>query len=98
MGWVSVMFCREAAQDHSPGLQPWVGKQLSRPEKHLQPRGRGVQFRQGAMLQYSKTPSLRSPEFEDDDEDEDEKRSASQWRPSGGCRARVSLRPPNRDW
>src|SRR5260370_40225066 len=45
--------------------------------KNLQPRGRGVQFRQCAILQYSKTPSLppatlrvamragRSPGFED---------------------------------
>jgi hypothetical protein len=33
--------------------------------KHLQPRARGVRFRQCAILQYSKTPSLRSPGFED---------------------------------
>jgi hypothetical protein len=29
-------------------------------------------FNQCAILQYSKTPSLRSPEFEDEDDDEDE--------------------------
>jgi hypothetical protein len=33
---------------------------------------RGVQFRQCTILQYSKTPSLRSPGFEDEDDDEDE--------------------------
>ncbi len=31
-----------------------------------------MQFRQCAILQCSKTPSLRSPEFEDEDDDENE--------------------------
>jgi hypothetical protein len=39
------------------------------PRKQHQPRGSGVQFRECAILQYSKTPSLRSPGFEDDEED-----------------------------
>jgi hypothetical protein len=40
-----------------------------------------VQFRPGAILQYSETPSLRSPEIEDDDEDENE--APHEWRPTG---------------
>ena len=36
------------------------------------PRGRGVQFQIGAVLQHSNTPSLRVAEIEDDDEDENE--------------------------
>ena len=31
-----------------------------------------MQFGQCAILQYSKTPSLRPPGFEDEDDDEDE--------------------------
>jgi hypothetical protein len=31
-------------------------------------RGRGVQFRQSAVLHHANTPSLRMPGFEDDDE------------------------------
>jgi len=42
------------------------------PGKHSRPRGRGVQFRIGAVLQHSNTPSLRVAGFEDEDDDEDE--------------------------
>jgi hypothetical protein len=44
-----------------------------------------VQFRPCAILQYSKTPSLRSPGFEDDDDDddEDENEAPQEWRPTG---------------
>jgi hypothetical protein len=42
------------------------------PLQHPQPRGRGVQFGLGAVLQYSNTPSLRAAGFEDEDDDEDE--------------------------
>jgi hypothetical protein len=42
------------------------------PQKHLQPRGRGLQFPIGAVLQHSNTPSLRVAGFEDEDDDEDE--------------------------
>jgi hypothetical protein len=42
------------------------------PPQHPQPRGRGVQFGLGAVLQYSNTPSLRAAGFEDEDDDEDE--------------------------
>jgi hypothetical protein len=41
------------------------------PLQHPQPRGRGVQFGLGAVLQYSNTPSLRAAGFEDEDDDED---------------------------
>jgi len=37
----------------------------------------GVQFRQCATLQYSKTPSPRSPGFEDEDENE----APHEWHP-----------------
>jgi hypothetical protein len=40
-----------------------------------------VQFRPGAILQYSKTPSLRSPEIEDEGDDEDENEAPHEWRP-----------------
>jgi len=40
-----------------------------------------VQFRPGAILQYSKTPSLRSPEIEDEDDDEDENEAPHESRP-----------------
>jgi hypothetical protein len=46
--------------------------ELNRPIKHPQPRGRGVQFGLGAVLQCSNTPSLRAAGFEDEDDDEDE--------------------------
>jgi len=42
------------------------------PFQHPQPRGREVQFRLGAVLQHSRTPSLRVAGFEDEDDDEDE--------------------------
>ena len=42
------------------------------PLQHPQPRGREVQFRLGAVLQHSRTPSLRVARFEDEDDDEDE--------------------------
>jgi len=35
-----------------------------------QPRGRGVQFGLGAVLQYSSTPVLRAAGFEDEDEND----------------------------
>jgi hypothetical protein len=38
--------------------------------KHSQPRGRGVQFQIGAVLQHSNTPSPRVAGFEDEDDDE----------------------------
>ena len=40
------------------------------PLEHLQPATR-VQFGLGAVLQHSRTPSLRVAGFEDDDEDKD---------------------------
>jgi hypothetical protein len=40
--------------------------------QHPQPRGREVQFRLGAVLQHSRTPSLRVAGFEDEDDDEHE--------------------------
>ena len=40
------------------------------PKNHSQPRGRGVQFQIGAVLQHSITPSLRVAGFEDEDENE----------------------------
>jgi hypothetical protein len=36
--------------------------------QHPQPRGRGVQFGLGAVLQHSRTPSLRVAGFEDESE------------------------------
>ena len=42
------------------------------PLPHPQPRGREAQFRLGALLQHSRTPSLRVPGFEDEDDDENE--------------------------
>jgi hypothetical protein len=53
------------------------------PLKVAPTRGREVQFRQCAILQYSKTLSLRSPEFEDENE------APREWRPK--CCARVHL-------
>jgi len=41
------------------------------PLQHPQPATR-VQFGLGAVLQHSRTPSLRAARFEDEDEDEDE--------------------------
>ena len=51
-----------------------------------------MQFGLGAVLQYSITPSLRVPGFEDEDEDEDEplyaitdpQKPFYEWRPLGG--------------
>jgi hypothetical protein len=40
--------------------------------------------------QYSSTPSLRSPGFEDDDEDENE--APQEWRPKGGSGIRTLTR------
>ncbi len=42
------------------------------PLPHPQPRSREVQFRLGAVLQHSGTPSLRVAGFEDENDDEDE--------------------------
>jgi hypothetical protein len=42
-----------------------------------QPRGRGVQFQIGAVLQRSNNPSRRVAGFEDEDEDDDENEATS---------------------
>jgi hypothetical protein len=53
---------------------PWMPNEILNeflpPLQHPQPRGREVQFRLGAVLQRSRTPSLRVAGFEDDDENE----------------------------
>jgi hypothetical protein len=51
---------------------PCRRNEKSFPSEHLEPRGRGVQFGSGAVLQHSQTPSLRAAGFEDEDDDEDE--------------------------
>ena len=61
------------------------------PLQHPQPRGRGVQFGLGAVLQDSNTPSLRAAGFEDEDDDEDENEA-----PCELCRPRTQSRNEKR--
>jgi hypothetical protein len=42
-----------------------------------------VQFRIGAVLQHSNTPSLRVAGFEDEDDDEDENEAPGEWHQIG---------------
>jgi hypothetical protein len=56
-----------------PGAVNAINAKNEREQENVdrnQPRGRGVQFQIGAVLQPSNTPSLRVAEFEDEDENE----------------------------
>jgi hypothetical protein len=59
---VSGGFCREAARDHSPGLQPWVRQIETRALKASPARCAGAirRRRNTPILQYSNTPPARN--------------------------------------
>jgi hypothetical protein len=59
---VSGGFCREAARDHSPGLQPWVRQIETRALKVAPARCAGAirRRRNTPILQYSNTPPARN--------------------------------------
>jgi hypothetical protein len=60
------------------GLSPGLGPSEDRPESTSNPAHAGCN---SDRAQYSSTPSLRSPGFEDDD-DEDENEAPQEWRPN----------------
>jgi hypothetical protein len=61
--------------DHLNETEPLRSGSRQWPREHLQPATR-VQFEPGAVLQHSRTPSLRVAGFEDENEAPGEKRLA----------------------
>jgi len=67
---VSRFSAPKGQKDSAQGFNPGCYVKGGCPESGTRSGDREVQFGQCAILQYSKTPSLHSPGFEDDDEDE----------------------------